>query len=184
MRTNIFIISILHAGFIVSVRRMIIMKNRPVDPGNIQGCHRPTLFKGKAWSQDTFDHKQMVFCPKDHLSPRWRMLQARSATPTAEWTRSYCLSCTGGNHTSHQRRRKAVPPLWWWFWKGIRVYRTASWRRQQEFLPQQRPIHDDDGCGQRRVGQLDRQGADSKTAERHEGLLEAKRAEDHCDQQK
>ena len=34
-------ISTLYAGYIVSVHR-IVMENRPVDPGSIQGSQRPT----------------------------------------------------------------------------------------------------------------------------------------------
>ena len=32
----------LYEGYIVSVHRMV-MENRPVDPGSIQGSHRPTI---------------------------------------------------------------------------------------------------------------------------------------------
>ena len=34
----------LREGYIVSVHRMV-MENRPVDPGSIQGSHRPISFK-------------------------------------------------------------------------------------------------------------------------------------------
>ena len=37
------IIPTLYEGYIVSVRRMV-MENRPVDPGSIQGSHRPISF--------------------------------------------------------------------------------------------------------------------------------------------
>ena len=37
------IIPILYEGNIVSVHRMV-MENRPVDPGSIQGSHRPISF--------------------------------------------------------------------------------------------------------------------------------------------
>ena len=37
------IIPTLYEGYIVSVHRMI-MENRPVDPGSIQGSHRPISF--------------------------------------------------------------------------------------------------------------------------------------------
>ena len=37
------IIPTLYEGFIVSVHRMV-MENRPVDPGSIQGSHRPISF--------------------------------------------------------------------------------------------------------------------------------------------
>ena len=37
------IIPILYEGYIVSVHRMV-MENRPVDPGSIQGSHRRTLY--------------------------------------------------------------------------------------------------------------------------------------------
>ena len=37
------IIPTLYAGYIVSVHRMF-MENRPVDPGSIQGSHRPVSF--------------------------------------------------------------------------------------------------------------------------------------------
>ena len=37
------IISTLHEGYIVSAHRMV-MENRPVDPGSIQGSHRPISF--------------------------------------------------------------------------------------------------------------------------------------------
>ena len=37
------IIPTLYEGYIVSVHRMV-MKNRPVDPGSIQGSHRPISF--------------------------------------------------------------------------------------------------------------------------------------------
>ena len=36
------IILTLYEGYIVSVHRMV-MANRPVDPGSIQGSHRPTI---------------------------------------------------------------------------------------------------------------------------------------------
>ena len=64
---------------------------------------------------------------QDYLSRRHGKLQARSATPTAEWTRSHCLCCTGREHTPLQRRRKAVPQLRRRFRRGIRVYRAARW---------------------------------------------------------
>ena len=38
------IIPTLYAGYLVSVHRMVIMENRPVDPGSIQGSHRPIFF--------------------------------------------------------------------------------------------------------------------------------------------
>ena len=37
------IIPTLHEGYIVSVHRMV-MENRPVDPGSIEGNHRPISF--------------------------------------------------------------------------------------------------------------------------------------------
>ena len=37
------IIPTLYEGYIVSVYRMV-MENRPVDPGSIQGSHRPISF--------------------------------------------------------------------------------------------------------------------------------------------
>ena len=37
------IIPTLYAGYIVSVHGMV-MENRPVDPGSIQGSHRPTVY--------------------------------------------------------------------------------------------------------------------------------------------
>ena len=37
------IIPTLYEGYIVSVHRMV-MENRPVDPGRIQGSHRPISF--------------------------------------------------------------------------------------------------------------------------------------------
>ena len=37
------IIPTLYRGYIVSVHRMV-MENRPVDPGSIQGSHRPISF--------------------------------------------------------------------------------------------------------------------------------------------
>ena len=37
------IIPTLYAGYVVSVNRMV-MKNRPVDPGSIEGSHRPISF--------------------------------------------------------------------------------------------------------------------------------------------
>ena len=37
------IIPTLYEGYIVSVHRMVI-ENRPVDPGSIQGSHRPISF--------------------------------------------------------------------------------------------------------------------------------------------
>ena len=37
------IIPTLYEGYTVSVHRMV-MENRPVDPGSIQGSHRPTSF--------------------------------------------------------------------------------------------------------------------------------------------
>ena len=37
------IITTLYEGYIVSVHRMV-MENRPVDPGSIQGGHRPISF--------------------------------------------------------------------------------------------------------------------------------------------
>ena len=37
------IIPTLYEGYIVSVHRMVI-ENRPVDPGSIQGSHRPIFF--------------------------------------------------------------------------------------------------------------------------------------------
>ena len=37
------IIPTLYKGYIVSVHRMV-MENRPVDPGSIQGSHRPRCF--------------------------------------------------------------------------------------------------------------------------------------------
>ena len=40
------IINTLYEGYIVSVRRMV-MENRPVDPGSIQGSHRPILSNGR-----------------------------------------------------------------------------------------------------------------------------------------
>ena len=43
-RIIIKIISTLHAGFVVSVHRMITVENGPVDPDNIQGSHRPISF--------------------------------------------------------------------------------------------------------------------------------------------
>ena len=51
----------------------------------------------------------------------------------------------------------------------------------RNFHSQQRKVHD--YCGQRCIT-LDRRGADSKTVEKHEGLREAKGAEDHSDQRK
>ena len=39
----LFIIHTLYAGYIGSVYRMV-MENRPVDPGSIQGNHRPIFF--------------------------------------------------------------------------------------------------------------------------------------------
>ena len=38
------IIPTLYEGYIVSVHRMVT-ENRPVDPGSIQGSHRPISFK-------------------------------------------------------------------------------------------------------------------------------------------
>ena len=38
------IIPTLCAGYIVSVHRMVVMDNRPVDPGSIQVSHRPISF--------------------------------------------------------------------------------------------------------------------------------------------
>ena len=35
----------LYEGYVVSVHRMV-MENRPVDPGSIQGSHRPISFIG------------------------------------------------------------------------------------------------------------------------------------------
>ena len=37
------IVPTLYEGYIVSVHRMV-MENRPVDPGSIQGSHRPISF--------------------------------------------------------------------------------------------------------------------------------------------
>ena len=37
------IIPTLYAGYIVSVHRMVT-RNRPVDPGSIQGSHRPIVY--------------------------------------------------------------------------------------------------------------------------------------------
>ena len=37
------IIPTLYEGYIVSVHRMVV-ENRPVDPGSIQGTHRPISF--------------------------------------------------------------------------------------------------------------------------------------------
>ena len=48
-----------------------------------------------------------MFCTQNCLARRHGMLQARSTTPTAEWTRSHCLCCKGRKHPP-QRRRKAV----------------------------------------------------------------------------
>ena len=39
----VFVNSTLYEGYIVSVHRMV-MENRPVDPGSIQGSHRPMSF--------------------------------------------------------------------------------------------------------------------------------------------
>ena len=36
------IIPTIYEGYIVSVHRMVL-ENRPVDPGSIQGSHRPTI---------------------------------------------------------------------------------------------------------------------------------------------
>ena len=40
---RLIIIPTLYEGYIVSVHRMVI-ENRPVDPGSIQGSHRPISF--------------------------------------------------------------------------------------------------------------------------------------------
>ena len=53
----------LYEGYIVSVHRMV-MKNRPVDPGSIQGrSHRPTyiLHKDKTY---LVEHARTTFCVK------------------------------------------------------------------------------------------------------------------------
>ena len=44
-RNNIMLntVSTLYAGYLVSVHRMVT-ENRPVDPGSIQGSHRPVSF--------------------------------------------------------------------------------------------------------------------------------------------
>ena len=81
--------------------------------------------KGKAASNVGAEHK-LVFCTQNCLARRHGMLQARSTTPTAEWTRSHCLCCTRRGHTP-QPRRKAVSQLRRWFRRGICVYRAASW---------------------------------------------------------
>ena len=39
----LYMIPNLYEGYIVSVHRMV-MENRPVDPGSIQGSHRPISF--------------------------------------------------------------------------------------------------------------------------------------------
>ena len=41
--SHLNIIPTLYAGYTISVHRMV-MENRPVDPGSIQGSHRPTSF--------------------------------------------------------------------------------------------------------------------------------------------
>ena len=41
--TVLNIIPTLYEGYLASVHRMVI-ENRPVDPGRIQGSHRPTSF--------------------------------------------------------------------------------------------------------------------------------------------
>ena len=43
INTVLNIIPTLYEGYIVSVHRMV-MENRPVDPGSIQGSHRPISF--------------------------------------------------------------------------------------------------------------------------------------------
>ena len=68
---------------------------------------------GKAASNVGAEHK-WCSAHKNCLARRHGMLQARSAKPTAEWTRSRCLCCTRREHKP-QRRRKSVPQLRRWF---------------------------------------------------------------------
>ena len=76
----------------------------------------------------------MVFCTQNCLARRHGMLQARSATPTAEWTRSHCLCCTRREHTP-QRRRNTVLYLRRWFRRGIRVYGLLAGSGNRGFHP-------------------------------------------------
>ena len=46
----------LYAGYTVSVHRMV-MENRPVDPGNIQGRYRPIYF-----IRINIEHARTIFC--------------------------------------------------------------------------------------------------------------------------
>ena len=55
------IIPTLYEGYIVSVHRMV-MENRPVDPGSIQGSHRPISFINK----DKTEHARTIFCKTEY----------------------------------------------------------------------------------------------------------------------
>ena len=52
------IIPTLCEGYIVSVHRMVV-ENRPVDPGSIQGSHRPISF-----IRIKHEHARTIFCVK------------------------------------------------------------------------------------------------------------------------
>ena len=52
------IIPTLYEGYIVSVHRMV-MENRPVDPGSIQGSHRPISF-----IRIKIEYARTIFCVK------------------------------------------------------------------------------------------------------------------------
>ena len=49
------VIPTLYEGYVVSAHRMV-MKNRPLDPGSIQGSHRPTSFM-----RINIEHEQTTF---------------------------------------------------------------------------------------------------------------------------
>ena len=60
------IIPTLYAGYIVSVNRMI-MENRPVDPGSIQGSHRPISFMRIKYRTRANDPKKKKLSVSDHI---------------------------------------------------------------------------------------------------------------------
>ena len=54
------IIPSLYEGYIVTVHRMVV-ENRPVDPGRIQGNHRPISF-----IRINIEHARTIFCKTEY----------------------------------------------------------------------------------------------------------------------
>ena len=50
----------------------------------------------------------MVFCTQTYLARRYGMLQARSTTPTEEWTRSHCSAVQDASTRSNDDKKPSL----------------------------------------------------------------------------